>query len=107
LIGFDSDHALRAKHLQHGIDSVDDRHELQEEWPPEDAVIPDVGAGYLEYQHLLAFIVPRSTGHLQVDTSDRCVQLPCNDPMKRILYRGQVLQIEAHFDEGFPHDKIQ
>jgi hypothetical protein len=27
--------------------------------------------------------------------------------VKRIMHRGQVLQIEAHLNEGFPHDKIQ
>jgi hypothetical protein len=40
--------------------------------PPEDAVVPDVEASYLERQHFLALVVPRSTGHLQVDVSDRC-----------------------------------
>jgi hypothetical protein len=107
LIGFDSDHTIGARHLQCGVGSVDDRHELQEERPLEDAVVPDVKASYLERQCLLTLVVPCSIGHLQVDASDRCGQLPWDDPVKRILHRGQVLQIEAHLNEGFLHNKIQ
>jgi hypothetical protein len=86
---------------------VDECHKLQEERPPEDAVVPDVEALHLERQHLLALVVPYSTGHLQVDASDRCGRLPWDDPVKHIMYCGQVFLIEAHLDEGFPHDKIQ
>jgi hypothetical protein len=32
--------------------------------------------------------------------------VPWDDPVKRILYRGQVLQVEAHLNEGFTHDNI-
>jgi hypothetical protein len=71
LIGLDSDHALRAGHLQRGVGSVDDRPELQEEKPPEDPVIPDVEADDLECQHFLTLVVPRSIGHFQVNASDR------------------------------------
>jgi hypothetical protein len=46
LIGLDGDHALGARHLQCGIDSVDDHHKLQEERPPEDAVVPNVEFPY-------------------------------------------------------------
>jgi hypothetical protein len=74
---------------------------------PKDAVVPDIEAAYLERQHLLVLVVPCSTGHLQVDASDRSGRLPWDDPVKRILYQGQVLQIVAHLNEGFPHDKIQ
>jgi hypothetical protein len=58
LIGLDSDHALGARHLQCGIGSVDDHHELQEERPPKNAVVPDVETGYLKHQHLLALVAP-------------------------------------------------
>jgi hypothetical protein len=75
--------------------------------PPEDAVLPDVKVSYLEHQHLLTFVVPCFTGHLQVNVFNRCGRLPWDDPVKRIMYQGQVLQIETHLDEGFPHDKIQ
>jgi hypothetical protein len=70
-------------------------------------LVPDVEASYLECQHLLELVVPWSTWNLLVDVSDRRRQLPWDDLVKRILYRGQFLQIEAHLDEGFSHDKIQ
>jgi hypothetical protein len=60
VIGLDSDHILMVGHLQRGVGSVDDRHELQEERPPEHAVVPDVKAGYLEHQHFLVLVVPQS-----------------------------------------------
>jgi hypothetical protein len=53
LIVLDSDHTVGVRHLQCGVGTVDDRHELQE------------------------------------------------DPVECILYRGQVLQMEAYLDEGF------
>jgi hypothetical protein len=56
-----SDHALGTWHFQCGVDSVDNRHKLQEERPPDDVVLPDVKTGYLECQHFLALIVPCST----------------------------------------------
>jgi hypothetical protein len=107
LVGLDGDHALGATHLQCGIGNVDDRYKLQEERSSEDAVIPDVEAGHLERQYLLALVVPCSTKHLQVDASDGSGRLLWDNPMKLIMYGGQVFQIEAHLDEGFPHDKIQ
>jgi hypothetical protein len=45
-------------HLQCGIGSVDEHHELQEERPPKNAVVPDVETGYLKHQHLLALVAP-------------------------------------------------
>jgi hypothetical protein len=70
LVGIDGDHALGDRHLHRGIDNVDDHHKFQEGGPPENAVVPDVKAGYLKRQHLLALVVPYSTGHLQVDASN-------------------------------------
>jgi hypothetical protein len=58
LISLDSDHALGARHLQCDVGIVDDHHKLQEKRPPKVAVVPDVEAGYLECQHLLALVVP-------------------------------------------------
>jgi hypothetical protein len=58
LIDLDSDHALRPRHLQCGVASVDDRHKLQEERPPDDVVLPDVEASHIECQHLLTLVVP-------------------------------------------------
>jgi hypothetical protein len=38
----DGDYALWARHLHSSIGSVDDRHKLQEERPPKDAVVANV-----------------------------------------------------------------
>jgi hypothetical protein len=72
LISLDHDHALGARHPNRGIGSVDDHHELQEEQPPEDAVVPDVEAGHLKRNQLLTLIVSCSIGYLQVDAPNRC-----------------------------------
>jgi hypothetical protein len=72
LISLDRDHALGARHPNRGIGSVDDHHELQEEQPPEDAVVPDVEAGHLKRNQLLTLIVSCSIGYLQVDAPNRC-----------------------------------
>jgi hypothetical protein len=70
-IGLDRDHALWARHLHHGIGSVDDLHKFQEEMPLEDAVVADVKASHLKREHLLMLVVSYSTGYLTVDVSDR------------------------------------
>jgi hypothetical protein len=61
LVVHNGDHALGARYLQCGIGSVDDLHILQEERHLRDAVVPDVEASHLKYQHLLALVVPCST----------------------------------------------
>jgi hypothetical protein len=61
LIALDGDYTLWAMHLYGGIGGVDDHHKLQEERPPEDAVVPNVKAGHFERKHLLTLVVPRST----------------------------------------------
>jgi hypothetical protein len=106
LVGLDGDHALGASYLQCDIGSVDDRHKLQEERSLEDTVVPNVKAGHLERQYLLALVVPYFIRHLQVDMSDGSERLSWDDPMKRVMYGDQVFQIEAHLDEGFLDDKI-
>jgi hypothetical protein len=106
LVTLDGDHALGVRHLQCGIGSMDDHQKLQEKRPPEDVVVPDDEAGHLERQHLLTLVDSCLTGHFQVDASDRCRLLLYDDPLKHIMYRDQVFQIEAHLNEGFPHDKI-
>jgi hypothetical protein len=62
LVGLDGDHTLRVRHLHRGIGTVDDCHKLQEKMPFEDAVVPDVKAGYIK--HLIALVVSCSIGHL-------------------------------------------
>jgi hypothetical protein len=44
LIDLDGDDALRIGHIHGSIDSVDDRHELQEERTSEDVVLASVEA---------------------------------------------------------------
>jgi hypothetical protein len=44
-----------------------DRHELQEERPPNDTVVPDVETGNLECQYLPALVLPCPTRYLQID----------------------------------------
>jgi hypothetical protein len=48
LIGLEGDDALGSRHLDGGIGSVDDHHELKEERPPQDTVVPDVETGHLK-----------------------------------------------------------
>jgi hypothetical protein len=74
--------------------------------PLEDSVLPNVKASF-KCQYLLALVVSCSIGHLQVDVPNGSGRLPWDDPVKRIMYGGQVFQIDAHLDEGFSHDKIQ
>jgi hypothetical protein len=49
---------------------MDNCHELEEKRPPEDSVAANVEACNFKHQYLLALVIPRSTGYLQVDTSD-------------------------------------
>jgi hypothetical protein len=70
---------------------VDDHHKFSEERPPEDVVAPNIEAGYLKRQFLLALIVPYSTRQLQIDASNGSGRLPWDDPMKHIMYRGSSL----------------
>jgi hypothetical protein len=44
LIDLDGDDSLRTGHIHGSVDSVDDRHELQEKRTPEDAVLAGVEA---------------------------------------------------------------
>jgi hypothetical protein len=76
------------QHLDGGVGSVDDRHKLQEEMPPQDTVVSDVEAGHFECQHLPALIFSCPTGHLQVDASDGGGQLPWDDPMDNVMHGG-------------------
>jgi hypothetical protein len=62
--------------LDGGIGSVDDHHELKEERPPQDIVVPDIETSHLKCQHLSALVFPRPTGHIQIDVSDSSGRLP-------------------------------
>jgi hypothetical protein len=76
LTGLDSDHALGVRHLHRGIACVDDRHEFQDERPPDDVVVPDVEAGYLKRKHLLMLVVsyPADTSWLMCPIGvDNCL----------------------------------
>jgi hypothetical protein len=77
-------------HLDCYVGSMDDRHELQEERPPKDTIVPDVKTSNLERQHLPTLVLPYPTRYLQVDAPYGSGRLPCDDPMERVMYRGQI-----------------
>jgi hypothetical protein len=68
LVSLDCDHALGTRHLHCGIGSVDDCHEIQEERPPQDAIVSDVEAGHLKRQHLSAFVLSYPTTYLEINS---------------------------------------
>jgi hypothetical protein len=106
LVNLDCDQTLGARHLHCGIDSVDDSHEFQEERPPQDAVVTDVDVGRLKCQHLSTFVVSCPTSYLKINSPNGGGRLSQDNTMERVLHRGQIFQIEAHLNEGFPHDEI-
>jgi hypothetical protein len=62
--------AFWSRHLDGDVGSVDDRHKLKEERPPQDTIVSDVEAGHFKCQHLPVLIFSCPTGHLQVGASD-------------------------------------
>jgi hypothetical protein len=58
LIELEGDDALRSRHLDHGIGSVDDCHKFQEERSPKDTVVLDVEAAHLKCQYLPRLVFP-------------------------------------------------
>jgi hypothetical protein len=63
-------------------------HEFEEERPPEDAVVANVEACDFDRQHLPTFVVPRSTGYLQVNVSDGGGRLSWNNTVESLMHRG-------------------
>jgi hypothetical protein len=58
LIRLESDNTLWSWHLDGGICSMEDRHELDEERHPHDTVVLYIETGHLKGQHLLELISP-------------------------------------------------
>jgi hypothetical protein len=44
--------------------------------------------------------------HLKINSPDGSGWLSQDDSMECVMHKGQIFQIEAHLNKGFPHDKI-
>jgi hypothetical protein len=69
---------------------MDDCHELEEEMPPEDAVVTDVEPCTFESKHLTVLVVARPTRYLEVDASDGSGRLSWDNSMERMMYQCQI-----------------
>jgi hypothetical protein len=85
---------------------MDDCHEFQEERPPQNAILSDVEAGHFEHQHLSTFVISYPTAYLEINSPNGGGRMSQDNAMECVMRRGQIFQIEAHLNEGFPHDKI-
>jgi hypothetical protein len=58
LIRLEGDNTFWSWHLDGGIGSVDGHHELEDERPPQDTIVPDIETGHLKCQHLPTLVFP-------------------------------------------------
>jgi hypothetical protein len=57
VIDLNGDDTLQSKHLHGNVGSVNDRHELEEERPPQDEVAVNVEAHNFKCQRLLTHVI--------------------------------------------------